>query len=186
MSRDTSQMNSTLAQRLADTGSVTINFSRRNAFKTLGITGAIALGFFLIAYLVDAVDGAGFVIMAVLVLAVMLFIWLLLNRLYNGKKMIIDRDGVTIADGQFIPWTDIDEADVRTQARGTPYLRLKVSEPAWQAYIANQSALGRAVSKLNRAVLRKHEIYLHTHWDADSDEVVELITFMAQNAQDAG
>lgn len=179
------RITSDIAQRLADTGSVTIDFSRRNAFKTLGITGAVAIVIFLIAYAVDAVDGAGAAIMTAIVIAFLLFIWFLLDRMYHGKKMVIDREGVTIADGQFIPWADIDGADIKTQSRGTPHLRLQVSEPAWQEYIANQSAIGRAVSRLNKAVLRKPEIYLHTHWDADSDDVVQLISFMAHQAQGA-
>lgn len=166
-------------QELATTGRISIRTARREYWIQFGVPLAIAIAVFVIAYAIGEITLAPMIIAMVLSSVVLLGIALYLSRRNGGKEIVIDERGLTTLTGQFIPWDQIEEANVFKSARSAPVVYIVVSERAWDEHNAASSRSRRALNNLNRAYLRKRAIFFPSQLDPDEDDLAGLITFFA-------
>lgn len=79
--------NSPLARQLAETGRVTITFSRRNVMTILAIAGALVAILFLVGFFTHNIHGIELFFGIVVVPLVLLAIGMVLTRAYHGKDL---------------------------------------------------------------------------------------------------
>lgn len=166
---------------MSETGKVVIGPSNRQYMYQFGIPFLIGLAVFFYAYMNSGMEGGAFVVAVIFMTVVLGGVAMFIYRSNRGKQLVIEQRGLTTMDGQHIPWSGIEKADIFRSSRSAPVVRVQVSEPVWEEYLSNRSAIGKALHGFNTAVTRKRGIYLPAQLDADDNDLVELINFFTRS-----
>lgn len=166
---------------MSETGKVVIGPSNRQYIYQFGIPFLIGLAVLFYAYMNSEMEGGAFVIAVIWMTVVLGGVAMYIYRTNRGKQLVIEQRGFTTMDGQYIPWSEIEKADIFRSTRSAPVVRIQVSELVWEEYLSNRSAIGKVLHGFNTAVTRKRGIYLPAQLDADDHDLVELINFFAKN-----
>lgn len=101
---------------------------------------------------------------------------------YGNKTLLIERDGVTLLDGNFYPWSDISSVSVWRDPRGqaASALQFNLTESAWKNHMDKQNAGGAMMHKANTLIAGDRALVISAYIGANP---AELAAWMNQFPQ---
>ena len=162
---------------LDSTGRVTISSSFASLFWRVGLAIVLVAVFVYARYSSGDIGQRGLTIaivgFAVLIIACIAFV----KFQYGDKQLVVDSHGISMMDGQVVPWTDVTTVDVFAPAKSPPAVSVNLTQEAWDAHLSGKNAAASAMHKANKFIVRDRALVVPSYIDADP---VELASWLNQ------
>ena len=101
---------------------------------------------------------------------------------YGGKSITIDRSGITLIDGVFLPWNDVSSVGVYAPAKAAPSVAINLTQSAWDAHMGKQNAAAKVMHKANKLVVRDRALVMPSYLAAEPTELAAWLNRFAAEA----
>ena len=160
---------------LEQQGQVTIASSFGSLLWRVGIAIALVAFFVYARYQSGDIGQRGLTLavvgFALLIAACIAFV----VKQYGGKSIIVERHGITMIDGAFVPWSDITSVDVYAPAKSAPAVAVNLAESAWDAHLSQQNAAAKVMHKANKLIVRDRALVMPSYLAAEPTELADWL-----------
>lgn len=167
---------SRLIQEVASTGRITIRTNGRLLIVLFVFIVVIFFAGAMYGYVANDGD-TPILIVGTMIPLIIVLIGFLSHRAYANRVLVIEQTGVTLLDGQFVEWADVEDVGIFRSSRSAPAVYLVLSERAWETYMSRRNFGGKLLNQLNSAVMRKRANYLPAYLSESNNDVGALVRF---------
>ena len=160
---------------LDNTGRVTISSSFGSLFWRIGLAVVLIAVFVAARYSAGDIGQRGLTIaiigFALLIIACVAFV----KFQYGNKDIVVDTHGITMMDGQVVPWSDVTTVDVYAPAKSPPSVSVNLTQSAWDAHLASKGAAATAMHKANAFIVRDRALVIPSYLAANPAELASWL-----------